>query len=98
MESTGTIGILSREITLVSLNGEESKFYLHVLKPLEYRNKSDLIKLKNHKLSSLEISTFEIFPFKREEPFIIYFDCPLKLTQINEQSYQLTFLPFLKVN
>lgn len=92
MKSSATIGLLSREITLVSLDGEETKLFLHILKPLGWKNKSDLVKLKNHELVNFEISEFEIFPFQHEESFVIYFDCPLKLTQKGYKSFELTFL------
>lgn len=78
-------GFLSREITLALLSGEESKSFLSVLKPICMESENGLLDCDGN--LAVYMKGYELSPFSSEQPFILYFDCPLQLKQISHHRY-----------
>ena len=78
-------GFLSREITLTLLNGEESKYFLFVLKPILRETETPLWDCDGN--LAVYMKGYELIPFTSEMPFIFYVDCPLQLQQISLNRY-----------
>ena len=78
-------GFLSRELTLTLLNGEESKYFLYVLKPIG-RDKCNRRLDCDGKLE-VYMQGYELLPFSGEQPFIMYIDSPLQLSEISHSRY-----------